>query len=1822
MKTQLISLAIAAACLALLGATPVRLRAATITVTTTADSGAGSLRTALTNAANGDTINCSVTGTIMLSSGQLTVPRSVTIMGPGSATLTVSGTSTSRVFNVTGTNVTISGLRIANGGGTNSGAGIYTGGSPGSAVAVSNCDIADNNTTRDGGGIFNGPGVTMTISNCTLSGNRANGSGGAIFNDHATLTVLASTISWNQVGTHAAGIYNNGLSGSASLTLNACTFSGNAANLLGGGIMSDGASSGSATLTISACTFSGNSAWAGGAILNYGQSGSAILKINACTFSGNSAGYAGANIDNSGWYGTAALEIGDTILNAGAAGGNIFNDLGTVTSAGYNLSSDNGGGFLTATGDRINTDPMLGPLQDNGGPTLTHALLPGSPAIDAGKTNAIPALARNTDQRGFPRADNPTLANATGGDGSDIGAFEAQFNTALSFDGTNDYVRAAVPRLASNYTVSAWVFLRAGGNLTGTRMAVLSATNCGGSAEVLIRSQTSLSTDPQYLELARCGAFSGTNSTGTVPLNQWVHVAVSVSSTRQVSYFINGSAAGAWTATGDVSLGPNITLGDNNNSRRFNGMLDEVQIWNRSRSQAEILADMTHPLTGAESNLVAYWRLNDGAGTTACDASPNHCDGTLTNGPAWVGSGVPWWAPHAATLAATNVTMPSATLQGSVNPNGTNTGAWFEWGTTTHYGLATAVTNLGGGTDSLPVQSVLTDLVPGTSYHYRLVATNRFGTTLGQDRVVTPPPPAVVQTLPAVNLSLTNGVFRATLQGTVNPKGQNTEAWFEWGSGTNYSYRTEGISLGSGSSALAVSNILTGAWSGEINHFRAVASNALGVTTGPEMVLWPLWGAALVFDGVGDHGRVEDNSCCSEQVSPLRVTNLTLEGWVNFASLSGAPHLFAKPLGGTTNHSYAVWYQNGALHARCGSGPALNYPWAPALGHWVHVAYVVDGAAYAQTLYVDAVPVATDSTAGSPLYDWHPFLIGAGMAYGNATNYFQGFLDEVRIWNVARSAAQIQADYIHPLTGTEAGLLACWRFDDAAGATARDASANHLDATLVNNPAWTITQPTLSTIPDLTIGQGNWTAPLPFTVADSETPPEQLAVAVRSYLPALVPNTPEALILGGSGTQHTLQIAPTPTALGTATIAVTVTDSRESAAETFDLTVVPGPRLSEFADLIIGQDTNTWPIAFTVEDPDTPADQLTVTVISQNPGLVPNTPDALILTGSGTQRTLTVVPVPNATGSATIIVTASDGLSTDRHTFTLAVKARPVVSGIPDQTILQGGSTFALPFTVSDPDTPADQLIVTAGSANPFLVPNTPGALILGGAGSDRTLRVVPAPGGAGAAVITVSATDGVGVGTASFTVRVLGAPSLSPIPNQVLNQGESTGPLPFTVSDSDTPAENLTLQAVSSNPVLVPNDAAHLGLGGYGGNRSLTVFPNTNHSGSAVITVTARDGTNTGRTSFTLTVRPRLGSPLLSITSAEPVPPQTWRFRFRDAGTDATNYTLEYISDLSPTNVWANAPSTAITNEGGGTFRVDTVPPPGESGFFRVKGFRLVMANFASSGVTVDEGAGTVSAVVVFTKPFLGTLRYTVSGTAGTNDYGALSGVVLVNGSTAVIPVTLADNASLGQLKYLTLTLQGGPGFSLGLATATTLTIEENDAEWQGRLLLLQGVLTGQTNQVIWWTNQNGTKFTNLTFLPLNTSSALDFVLRIQRSGGACQGALKGNPSGFFPTNAAPVDLTFTENAFSAQALDMLLPALNTSPLLDSPFYLTLRLEAANGQPDQNVSSNQVQGVASLRLHLPDKPHLDTTNLGTFLLLKPAPPPPTNEVRLATEQP
>jgi autotransporter-associated beta strand protein len=256
-------------------------------------------------------------------------------------------------------------------------------------------------------------GVTAVIAGLAITNGVGGTGGGAVWNDHCIVTISNCLISQNQ----EMAIRNNGQSGSAVMTLVGCTLTRNSAESQGAAIWND-ASLGSAVLNITNCTFCTNSAPEGSAInTGAGSGSSAPVKIFASTFVANT----GSAILNTGSSNnTAVVEIGDTIFQALSPSIAILNSGGTVLSDGYNLTSDNGSGLLTNATDQLNTNAKLGSLTDNGGPTPTFALLWGSPAIDKGKSFGVAA-----DQRGMPRPhDLSSVTNASGGDGSDIGAFE------------------------------------------------------------------------------------------------------------------------------------------------------------------------------------------------------------------------------------------------------------------------------------------------------------------------------------------------------------------------------------------------------------------------------------------------------------------------------------------------------------------------------------------------------------------------------------------------------------------------------------------------------------------------------------------------------------------------------------------------------------------------------------------------------------------------------------------------------------------------------------------------------------------------------------------------------------------------------------------------------------------------------------------------------------------------------------------------------------------------------------------------------------------------------------------------------------------------------------------------------------------------------------------------------------------------------------------------------------------------------------------------------------------------------------------------------
>jgi phosphodiesterase/alkaline phosphatase D-like protein len=136
-------------------------------------------------------------------------------------------------------------------------------------------------------------------------------------------------------------------------------------------------------------------------------------------------------------------------------------------------------------------------------------------------------------------------------------------------------------------------------------------------------------------------------------------------------------------------------------------------------------------------------------------------------------------SPSVTTGKATGINQTSAVLNGTVNPNGSTTTYWFQWGLTNSYGSTSAVHTLKAGTKAVSVHITAKGLSPDVTYHYRLVAQNTSGTSSGADRTfkTTGHPLPVAETLPASSITTTG----ATISGLVDPNGVNTPTEFQWG---------------------------------------------------------------------------------------------------------------------------------------------------------------------------------------------------------------------------------------------------------------------------------------------------------------------------------------------------------------------------------------------------------------------------------------------------------------------------------------------------------------------------------------------------------------------------------------------------------------------------------------------------------------------------------------------------------------------------------------------------------------------------------------------------------------------------------------------------------------------------------------------------------------------------------------------------------------------------------------------------------------------------------------------------------------------------------
>jgi hypothetical protein len=185
-------------------------------------------------------------------------------------------------------------------------------------------------------------------------------------------------------------------------------------------------------------------------------------------------------------------------------------------------------------------------------------------------------------------------------------------------------------------------------------------------------------------------------------------------------------------------------------------------------------------------------------------------------------------APTAITGPVSAVGTTTATATGTVNPNGQSTSWYFEYGTSTGYGKKTSTKSAGSGTAGVRVSGALTGLAPGTTYHYRLVATSGGGTARGADGIFTTSSAPVAATGTARGVTTTS----ATLTGSVDANGRATTWYFEYGTSTGYGSKTAARSAGSGTTAKGVSTPVSSLRPGRLYHYRLVATSDAGTSRG------------------------------------------------------------------------------------------------------------------------------------------------------------------------------------------------------------------------------------------------------------------------------------------------------------------------------------------------------------------------------------------------------------------------------------------------------------------------------------------------------------------------------------------------------------------------------------------------------------------------------------------------------------------------------------------------------------------------------------------------------------------------------------------------------------------------------------------------------------------------------------------------------------------------------------------------------------------------------------------------------------------------------
>ena len=563
-----------------------------------------------------------------------------------------------------------------------------------------------------------------------------------------------------------------------------------------------------------------------------------------------------------------------------------------------------------------------------------------------------------------------------------------------------------------------------------------------------------------------------------------------------------------------------------------------------------------------------------------------------------------------------------------------------------------------------------------------------------------------------------------------------------------------------------------------------------------------------------------------------------------------------------------------------------------------------------------------------------------------------------------------------------------------------------------------------------------------------------LVVSATSSNQTIVPNA--NIGLGGSDANRTISVSPAQNQNGTVTITVTVTDGVTPTTRSFDVTIKPTndpPSISPIDNRTVAEDTATGPIVFTVADPDSGTETITVTATSSDQSIVPDA--NITLGGTGQIRTIDILPAADRNGGpVTITVTVNDATQPATETFTVTVTpvndAPRVINPIGTVVRAENAPDAVIDLTTVFRDvdvatTPGHQLSYVARyNSNLSLVD-------VQVSGSNLILDFEPNQNGE--AQVIVRATDN---GFPSlwvedtFTVRVTdqnNPPTISAVADQTTAEDTPTPAIAFVIGDTETPVGQLTLTATSSNQTLVPD--ANIAIGGTGASRTVTVTPAANQAGGPItVTLTVNDGANTATETFQLTVTPVPDAPTISAiddrTTNEDTAIPAIALTVDDADTPVGSLTVTAVS-----NDQTLIPNANLVLNGSGANRTLTVTPAANQ-----------HGGPATITVTVSDGAAsktetfqvtvtsvndnpTITDITDQTTPesaTIGPIAFTIGDdttpvgsltvTASSNNQGLVpNGGIVLAGSGANRTLTITPAASQSGSATITVTVQDSEG-------------------------------------------------------------------------------------------------------------------------------------------------------------------------------------------------